>query len=72
MVAMSASVIGMALQAEKFRIQKWLLYDVQQRQDICSRTLAKLVFIAREFKRKLVKPGAMLRPRADHTTVRKI
>ena len=72
MAAMSASVIRMALQAEKFRIQKWLLYDVQQRRDVCSRTLAKLVFIAREFKRKLVKPGAILRSRADHTAIRKI
>ena len=65
MASMFASVLHITLQAQKFRLQKWLLYEVQQRPDLCSRLLAQLVFTVREYKRKLGRPDASLRNGAE-------
>lgn len=65
MASMLAGVMRIALEAQKSHLQKWLLYEVQQRTDLWSRLLARLVFVAREYRRRQGKSDVLLQPGID-------
>ncbi len=60
MLAMPRSVIQIAIEAQQYRLQKWLLYEVPRRSDHWSRLLARLMVAVREVRRKLARPAVII------------